>query len=366
MQISAFFAILIPVSLFSFSCSPKHKLNDSAAQQKNAAFPGEQHFKNVRQMTFGGNNAEAYWSFDDKKLCFQSDNVNWGAQCDQIYYFKVFDDNLKDNLPKHISIDGGRTTCSFFMPGDKSIIFASTQHAGKSCPEVPPRNPGGKYVWPIYKDYEIYTADLKGKILKQYTHNEFYDAEATVSPKGDKIVFTSDRSGDLELYVMNIDGTNVTQVTSELGYDGGAFFSPDGKKLVFRASRPKTPEDQTEYKELLKKGLVQPTQMELFTCNIDGSNMRQITHLGKANWAPFFHPSGNKIIFSSNHNGPKGYNFNLFMINEDGSGLEQISYDQTFDSFPMFSRNGKYLVFASNRENGGTHDTNLFLAEWKD
>ena len=207
-------------------------------------------------------------------------------------------------------------------------------------------------------------ADLKGNIIDQLTDEPGYDAEATVSRQGDKIVFTSDRSGDLELYTMNIDGSDVKQITNELGYDGGAFFSPDGTKLVFRSSRPSTDEEKAEYKQLLSEGLVAPTNMELYICNVDGSDLRQITNLGKANWAPFFHPSGEKIIFSSNHAGARGFEFNLFMINLDGTGLEQITYDSVFDAFPMFSNDGKQIVFSSNRNNGGTRDTNLFVADW--
>jgi Tol biopolymer transport system component len=209
-------------------------------------------------------------------------------------------------------------------------------------------------------------ADLKGNLIDTLIKSPGYDAEATVSPNGDLIVFTSDRTGDLELFTCNIDGSNVKQITIGLGYDGGAFFSPDGKKLVFRSSRPKTPEDIKEYKDLLKEGLVAPTQMEIYTCNVDGSDLRQITNLGKANWAPFFHPSGEKIIFSSNHASTRGFEFNLYMINLDGTGLERITYDHVFDSFPMFSYDGKKLIFSSNRNNGGTHDTNMFIADWVD
>ena len=191
-----------------------------------------------------------------------------------------------------------------------------------------------------------------------------YDAEATLSPKGDKIVFTSMRSGDPELYTMNIDGSDVKQITNGLGYDGGAFFSPDGKKIVFRASRPTSEEDVNTYKDLLKQGLVMPTAMELYTCDADGKNLKQVTHLGGANWAPFFTPDGKKIIFSSNHV-QKGYHFNLFLCDLDGNHVEQITYDPVFDAFPVFSPDGKKLVWSSNRNNGGTHDTNLFVADWE-
>ena len=330
----------------------------------NLQYPKEKHFANVKQITFAADNAEAYWSFDNSKVVFQSNNPAWGVQCDQIYYFDVATADLKNEQPPLVSTGMGRTTCAYFMPGDTTIVYASTHLGDKNCPPEPEHTPGGKYLWPIYNTYDIFVADLQGNILKQLTNEPGYDAEATVSPKGDKIVFTSDRSGDLELYTMNVDGTGVTQITHELGYDGGAFFSPDGSKLIFRSSRPKTEAEKKEYKELLAQGLVAPTQMELYICNADGSDLRQLTQLGKANWAPFFHPSGDKVIFSSNHKGKRGFEFNLFMINTDGTGLEQISYDHVFDAFPMFSPDGKKIIFSSNRNNGGTHDTNLFIADW--
>ncbi len=268
--------------------------------------------------------------------------------------------------PPLLSTGQGRTTCSYFMPDSKSIVYGSTHEANAACPHVPERRADGKYIWPIYETFDIYHGDLKGNILKKLTDTPGYDAEATVSPKGDKIVFTSLRSGDLELYTMNLDGSDVKQITFGLGYDGGAFFSPDGSKIVFRASRPTSDEDVRVYKELLSQGQVMPTNMELYVCNADGSDLRQLTNLGKANWAPYFHPSGKKIIFSSNHAAPRGYQFNLYMINLDGTGMEQITFDKTFDSFPMFSYDGKKLIFASNRNNGGTRDTNLFIADWVD
>lgn len=329
-------------------------------------YPQEKHLKNFRQLTFGGDNAEAYWSFNGKMLSFQSNNKAWGLSCDQIFYTPVNKVDLRKKKPQLISTGEGRTTCAYFMPGDKRILFASTHLGGKDCPTEPARVPGGKYLWPIYDTYDIFVSDLKGKIVKQLTHAPGYDAEGTVSPKGDKIVFTSTRNGDLDLYIMNIDGSDVKQVTNELGYDGGAFFSPDGTKLVFRASRPNTEEEKKEYLDYLKQGLVAPTSMEIFVCNVDGSNLRQVTNLGKANWAPFYHPAGKKIIFSSNHHGQRGFQFNLFMINEDGTGLEQITYDGVFDSFPMFSPDGKKLVFSSNRFNGGNRNTNLFITDWVD
>ena len=325
---------------------------------------GETHFKSLRQVTFGGDNAEAYWSFDDTKLVFQAKNEAWDAPCDQIYVTDIDQIWPKGKIPQLVSTGKGRTTCSYFMPGDTTILYASTHLAGDACPPMPEKRED--YVWPIYPSFDIFVADLKGNITKQLTTNPGYDAEATVSPQGDKIVFTSMRTGDLELFTMDIDGSNVKQVTTELGYDGGAFFSPDGKELIFRSSRPKTEAEIKKYKDLLAEGLVMPTHMELYICNVDGSNMRQITKLGGANWAPFFHPSGKKVIFASNHEYKRGFPFNLYMINTDGTGLEKITASGMFDAFPVFSNNGKYLVFSSNRNNGGGHDTNFFIAEWQD
>lgn len=366
----AFFALAI--ATLTIACNSSKKAGDQKATTYNPAtdtlrLPGEKHLRNVRQLTFGGDNAEAYWSFDSKSLSFQATNEKWGASCDQIFTMPIETGTNGGAKPTQISSGLGKTTCSYFMPGNKSILFASThgEHSGHGCPSAP-RSVGGKYVWAIHSEYDIYVSDLNGKVLKQLTNSPGYDAEGTVSPDGKKIVFTSTRSGDLELWTMNIDGTDQRQVTKDLGYDGGAFFSPDSKKLIFRASRPKTEEEQKIYKELLAQGLVQPTALEIYTCNVDGTDMRQITNVGKANWAPFMHPSGKKILFCSNHHSQSGRQFNVFSINIDGTGLEQITFDSAFDSFPMFSPNGKYIAFASNRNNGGTRDTNVFVAEWVD
>ncbi|MBK6329764.1 MAG: PD40 domain-containing protein [Bacteroidetes bacterium] len=325
----------------------------------------EKHLKNIRQLTFGGDNAEAYFSPDGKNLSFQSNNKNWGLECDQIFDLNI-EKAAKDStyIPPRISNGLGRTTCSYYMPNGKDILFASTFKGSHVCPQTEIIK--GKYLWGVFGDFDIYIANKKGKIKKQLTQVSGYDAEATVSPKGDKIVFTSTRSGDLELWTMNIDGTNQQQITNQLGYDGGAFFSPDGQKIVYRASRPTTEAEIADYKNLLARGLVAPTNMEIYTCNVDGSDVKKITNLGKANWAPFFHPSGKKIIFSSNHGSEKGFNFQLYSINTDGTGLEQITSESNFNAFPMFSPDGKKLIFSSNRNNHGTRDTNLFIADWED
>lgn len=325
----------------------------------------EKHLSNIRQLTFGGDNAEAYFSFDGTHLAMQSNNPAWGLKCDQIFDVDIAAAaNNSSYRPTMVSTGKGRTTCSYFLPDGKHVLYASTHEGGADCPPPPAPRADGKYLWAIYPTYDIYVATTSGTIVNKLTDRPGYDAEAVVSPKGDKIVYTSDVSGDLELWTMDIDGSNKQQITSELGYDGGAFFSPDGSQLVFRSSRPRTPEEQAEYRQLLSEGLVAPTNMEIYVCNVDGSNLRRVTSLGKANWAPYFHPSGKKIIFSSNHHSSRGYDFQLYMINVDGTGLERITTLSAFNAFAMFSPDGKQLVFCSNRNNGGTRDTNVFLADW--
>ncbi|HLF35662.1 MAG TPA: hypothetical protein VI583_15570 [Cyclobacteriaceae bacterium] len=363
--------LIIPFSLMIISCreTGNRKIQDTSngiTWDSGLVYSDEKHFRNIKQLTLGGDNAEAYWSFDDSKLVFQSTNRNWGDSCDQIYYTSWKNSDMRQVKPALVSTGKGRTTCSYFLPGDSLVLYASTHLGGDECPPRPAPRTDGRYVWPIYSSFDIFVSRLDGTITSQLTDTPGYDAEATLSPKGDKIVFTSIRSGDLELYTMNIDGTEVRQVTDALGYDGGAFFSPDGNKLVFRASRPSSDEDIRIYRELLNEELVMPTRMELFTCNTDGSELKQVTSFGGASWCPFFHPSGQKIIFASNHESQRGFPFNLYLINIYGTGLERITHDGIFDAFPVFSNDGKYLVFSSNRNNQGTRDTNLFVAEWID
>lgn len=364
---------LVPLLLLANACgSPAPPAQENTATDPALAeadtliAKGERHFKSLKKLTFGGDNAEAYWSFAGDKLVFQATNPAWGDSCDQIYVFDPFHDNLGIAPPTKISLAGGRTTCSYFLPGDSLVLFASTEGAGSSCPAKPARRTDGKYVWPIYPSFDIYVSDLKGHTRKRLTATGGYDAEATVSPKGDRIVFTSMRDGDLDLYTMALDGSDVKRVTNTLGYDGGAFFSPDGTRLVWRASRMETKEEEAEYRQLLDEGLVMPTNMELMVANADGSDARKITDLGQANWAPSWHPSGEKIIFASNHTSKRGFPFTLYLVNADGTGLEQVSFSEQFDAFPVFSPDGRHLVFSSNRANQGTRETNLFLAEWLD
>jgi len=327
-------------------------------------FAQEKNLRNIQKLTFGGDNAEAYFSPDSKKLTLQVSNPLIGAQCDQIYLLDLAKKNIGTKDLELISTGDGRTTCSFFMPDGKHILYASTHESTKECPAKPAPRTDGKYLWPVYAEFDVYIADLKGKITKKLTDSPGYDAEAVVSPDGKYIVFTSSRSGDLELWRMDIDGKNLKQLTSGLGYDGGAFFSHDSKKLVFRSSRPTTPEAIKDYKDLLAENLVAPTEMEIYTMNIDGTGLKQITRLGKANWSPYFHPSDKKIVFSSNHHSTRGYDFQIYSIDLDGNNLTQITYESEFNAFPMFSPDGKKFVFSSNRMGEKARETNVFIADW--
>lgn len=320
-------------------------------------FPQEKHLKNIRMLTHEGENAEAYLSFDEKKLIFQSNRGK--LPCDQIFTM-----NIDGTDKKLVSTGFGKTTCSYFLPGDTAIVYASTHLGDKNCPAPPDMSRG--YVWELYRSFDIFLANPDGSNPRRLTNADGYDAEATVSPAGDKIIFTSLRDGDPELYTMNLDGTDQKRLTFKKGYDGGAFFSRDGKKIVFRASRPVTEKELEDYQDLVVNGYVRPTALEIYTMNADGSGMKRLTNYGKASFAPFFFPDGKRIIFASNINSKSGRTFDLYMINSDGTGLEQVTFSDTFDSFPIFTADGKHLVFASNRFGKHPHDTNIFIADWVD
>jgi Tol biopolymer transport system component len=326
----------------------------SSLQTTELALPQEKHLRNIRQLTFGGENAEAYFSADGKKLIFQSTRA--GHECDQIYTMKIDGSDVR-----MVSTGDGRTTCSYFLPGDKRVLYSSTHLGAKQCPPRPDFSQG--YVWAVYDTFDIFTANADGSDLKQLTTTPGYDAETTISPKG-KLVFTSKRDGDLDIYTMDANGGNVMRLTNELGYDGGPFWSYDGKQIVYRAYHPQTEKEKSDYVALLKQNLIRPTVLDIWVMNADGSNKRQVTNLNKASFAPYFFPDGKRIIFSSNNADPKGRDFDLYVIKTDGTGLERITYNETFDGFPMFSPNGKKLVFASNRNAKVRGDTNIFIADW--
>jgi TolB protein len=317
--------------------------------------PEEKHLRNIRQLSFGGENAEAYFSADGKKLIFQS--TREGVECDQI-----FEMNIDGSGLRMLSNGKGRTTCSYYYPSGNQILYSSTHLASPACPPKPDYSRG--YVWAIYPGYDIFSAAPDGSDLKNITNVKGYDAEATIAPNGKRIVFTSTRDGDLDIYTMDPDGKNVKRLTNEMGYDGGPFWSYDSKWIVYRAHHPKTDKEVQDYQALLKENLIRPTTLEIWVMKADGTAKRKITDNGKANFAPYFFPNGRRIIFSSNMHDPKGRDFDLYAINIDGSNLERITFNNTFDGFPMFSPNGRKLVFASNRNGKSQGDTNIFIADW--
>ncbi len=325
--------------------------------QKNLQVAGEKHLTNIKQLTNGGENAEAYFSSDGKRLIFQSKRDE--LKCDQIFSMKTDGSDVKK-----ISNGEGRTTCSYYFKDGKKVLYASTFLGGKECPPNPDYSKG--YVWAIYPNFDIFTADSDGKNIKQLTKTNGYDAEATISPDGKKIIFTSTRDGDLDLYSMDTNGKNVKRLTNEVGYDGGAFFSPDGKQIVYRAYHPIEEQDILRYRQKLGENLIEPTIFEVWVMNADGSNKRQVTKLGAASFAPFFTPDGKRIIFCTNHFAADKTkrNFDLALINVDGTGIERVTFNESFDGFPMFSPDGKKLVFASNRNAAKQGDTNVFIADW--
>lgn len=317
-------------------------------------FEGERRFGRIRRLTNSGENAEGYFSFDGTRITYQGRFD--GMPADQIYVL-----DLLTGSRELVSTGHGRTTCSFFLPGDRGVIFASTHAAEDPMPAGPDFSKG--YVWKIYPEFDLWVRDLTTWELKPLAPAPGYDAEAVVSPDGKKIAFTSRRNGDLDLYLMDVDGGNLTQLTDELGYDGGAFFSPDSRKLVYRAFHPRSEEDRARYLEHLGRDEIEPLALQLMTLDLRSGEKRQITDNGAANFAPYWHPDGKRILFSSNVDGG-GRNFDIWMIGEDGSRLERITRCPSFDGFPMFSRDGARLIFASNRAGADPHNTNLFLAEW--
>jgi Tol biopolymer transport system component len=313
------------------------------------------HLRNAKQLTNGGENAEAYFSSDDRHLILQSTHGEYS--CDQIFTLPVSGGEME-----LVSTGEGRTTCSYFFPAGDEILYSSTHLGDAACP--PPADYSQGYVWALYPTYDVFVADRDGGNLRQLTDTWRYDAEATISRNGEKIVFTSLRDGDLDIYTMDADGSNVTKLTDQLGYDGGPFFSYDGTKIVYRAFHPKTEEEERDYLRLLEQDMIRPSKLEIFVMDADGSNKRQLTENGAANFAPYFFPSGERIIFVSNMADPGGRDFDLYAINIDGTGLERITFHEEFDGFPMFNSDGSKLVWGSNRFNAQPEETNIFIADW--
>ena len=326
-----------------------------AQEQSVAPQPGETHFANIRQVTFGGENAEAYFSRDGQWITFQS--TRDGRACDQQYVMRVDGSGLQ-----RVSNGNGKTTCGWFLPDGQRLFFASSHAHDSTCPPRP--DPSRGYVWGLDR-FDIYTANRDGTGLRRLTNYDVYTAEGVLSPDGRRIVFTSLKDGDLDIYTMNVDGSDVRRLTTAPGYDGGPWWSPDGTKIAYRAWHPPDSAGLAEYRGLLAQRMIRPNRMELWVMNADGSDQRQITRLGGANFGPSWTPDGRRIVFSSNYKNPRSRNFELYLVNVDGSGLEQVTSHDEFDGFPMFSPDGRRLIWASNRGNSKPGETNLFIADWK-
>jgi len=351
MRISPSFGVLL-ICAFMFSCDQK-----KTKSGPEMAFPGENHFTNIHMLTREGENAEAYFSFDQQRLIFQSRHGRY--LCDQIFTM-----NLDGSEKKLLSTGMGKTTCSFFFPDNYQFIYASTHGTSEQCPPPPDYSHG--YVWNVYASFDLYVADLEDLTPKVLSPAPGYDAEATISPNGERIVFTSQRNGDLDIYSMNLDGSDLIQLTNQLGYDGGPFFSWDGSTIVYRSYYPKSELEIKRYRDLLAEEMIEPANFQIWIMNADGTGKQQVTDNSYANFAPFFHPDNKRIIFSSSLGSidSRKPDFNLWMINKDGTDLEQITYFEGFDGFPMFTKEAKKLVFASNRFNTNPRDTNIFIADW--
>ncbi len=349
--------LFLSMMVFIAGCPGKYP-GSAGAGGRNA----ERHLKNVARLTFDGDNGEAYFSWDGKKLIWQSSRG--GYACDKIWAMNIDGSDKRMVSPAH-----GANTCSFFFPGNQRIIFASTNHLPGDCPPRPKTPAGARYIWPLYP-YNIFTANADGTGLRKITDNPKYDAEPVVSPDGRKIVFGSQREGNFDVYIMNADGSDVRRLTDRYGYNGGPWFSPDGRKIVWRAWYPETDAEKAQWKDSMENNYILAYPLDLWVMDADGSHKKMILHNGATNFAPSWHPDGRRIIFASNRDDWRadikqyGHNFELYLINIDGTGLERITYNTVFDSFPMFSPDGTKLVWASNRDPQKPHKTDIFIADW--
>ena len=324
----------------------------------------EVHLKNIKRLTFGGQNAEAYFSPDGKYITFQSNRDS--LPCDQIF---IMDTTGK--ILRMVSTGEGRTTCSFFLDNDH-IMFASTHETmGPECPENPLvyqiMKKEKRYVWPLY-NYDLYIRDLRTNELKKLFGSPAYEAELEGPSPDGKIVFTSAKDGDLELYILDPPYTGEPRrLTFTPGYDGGSFFSKSGRYIVYRADHIKDSTELKKYREYLQKGLLLAGHLEIYVYDLQTDSTWQVTHTPKevTNFAPFMTPDEKRIIFVSNLDAPGTWEFQLYIIDIDGKNLERVTYMGTFNSFPMFSPDGKKLLFVSNRGTKKPRNYDVYIADWQ-
>jgi len=337
------FKFLFIVIISLFSCIEDRKMS----------------IENVKQLSFQGDNGEAYFNSDDSKVIFQSKRNN--NNCDKLYIVDINGNNLTEFVA-----NDGAFTCAYFSLDDRYIFFSSTMHLGSECPEIYKDPNPRKYIWPL-RDYEIFRYD--NGAVKQLTNYSGYNAETTTHPFEEKVIFTSLRDGDINLFEMDYNGENVKQITSEYGYDGGAFYSPNGENIVWRAWYPTSDEEISMWKNNLAKKFIESVPLDIYVAKNDGSEKQRLTSNGATNWAPSWHPDGKHIVFSSNMDDWRedynayGSNFELYMINIATKTLTRLTNNDTFDSFSVFSKNGKKIVFSSNRDAENPRNTNIFIAD---
>ena len=284
-----------------------------------SGFAQESNLKNLRQLTFGGDNAEAYFSPDGKNLTLQITNPQFGIECDQIYLLDLQKENHSPEDLKLISTGYGRTTCSFFMPDGKHILYASTHEGGHACP-APPKSTDGKYLWAIYPEFDIYVADLNGNVVKQLTNSPGYDAEAVVSPDGKKIIMSFAQEGNSDIYTMDIKTRVVEKLTDHPSIDTSPSYSPDGSYITFNSDR---------------SGFQQ-----IYTMKSDGTNVKRISFGEGLYGTPVWSPRGDLIAFTKLYRNK----FYIGVMRSDGSG-ERLLTENYYQEAPSWAPNGRVLVF---------------------
>jgi len=329
---------------------------------------GEAHFKHLWQVTSGGENTRPRWSPDGDQIAYQFSNLALGIECDLV---RVQD--LDTGRLDRVSSGNGVSNVGGYLKGGRQVIFASTHAIQSDCPAPPDQALG--HVRSLDPAYDLYVVDLDSHDSRVVVDDAGHDAQASVSPGGDRIVFCSLRSGDAELWSCDSNGGELRQLTRSPGHEADPQWSADGSRIVFAATDFDPLREDAhlgKYRDQLARWSAAPGSMKIEVMAADGAERRTVTAPGKANWDPCFTPDGQRIVFVSNHHGEGQHptSYDLFLVDLDGSNLERVTYfdegiGRQFDGFPSFSADGRYLAFSSNRGAGQIGETNVFVAEWR-